>query len=272
MGLSLNGAGLYGVAGAASGGAATIAVAGVVGDSSTVDGVTGICGGESLRRFPGTRLQYRRGRGVRQEQCDRQLRDCRRRHRWRLGAGRRDTAGLTYGVFGRSNSNAGIGVYGGTQAELSSSVGGVKGVSFGLDGNGVVGEADNGTNAWGVYGTSTDGLGVYGESMTNDAVVGKGVAVGKSGVYGNTNNAEGLGVSRDGTSPQGSTPTAHSPPAAPASSAPRPLPPAWPMGCAARRALPATPATSSGAASSPTTWASMSPSPRSHCRLRGART
>src|SRR6266568_4691905 len=73
------------------------------------------------------------------------------------------------------------GIFGSTDA--GAFAGGVHGFSTGLNGKGVIGEANNGTLAYGVWGQSTDGRGVYGS--TNNG----------TGVYGfNANDTSGFGV------------------------------------------------------------------------------
>jgi Chaperone of endosialidase len=116
------------------------------------------------------------------------------------------------GVLGSSPSVNGV--LGRTAAGSGPSAG-VYGLSTGLNGNGVAGQADNGTDAWGVWGGSvggvgvsavtTTGIGVLATSDSGDAVKatsnsydgidGATSGAGKSGVYGHTDNAEGFGVS-----------------------------------------------------------------------------
>jgi hypothetical protein len=71
------------------------------------------------------------------------------------------------------------------------------------DGTAVQGNADTGTNAWGVYGESQPGIGVFGQSTTGTAVAGQ-VTAG-SGVYGgnfmvmNGTSGKAIGASVNGT-------------------------------------------------------------------------
>ena len=108
---------------------------------------------------------------------------------------------LGTGVLG--NSTSGFGVLGRSSAANTSTISGVFGQSTGSGGIGVIGEANSGGNAFGVYGTSTNGYGVVGNSTSGPAVTGisttnRGV-VGQSisfdGVYGLTNSSTGAGVS-----------------------------------------------------------------------------
>lgn len=70
------------------------------------------------------------------------------------------------GVYGAANINGGDGVFGsstfgtGVKGQTSSGSDGVNGQSFGFGGNGVVGIANNGSSAYGVWGRSTSGYGV----------------------------------------------------------------------------------------------------------------
>ena len=89
-----------------------------------------------------------------------------------------------------STSNSGTGVLGETDG--GTTVAGVQGVSLGLDGKGVWGEANNGT-AIGVYGTttstsSTGGYGVYGTSTIGTGVYG--TSFNGTGVFGSSNSGK----------------------------------------------------------------------------------
>ncbi len=67
------------------------------------------------------------------------------------------------------------------------------GFSTGLNGKGVIGEANNGTLAYGVWGQSTDGRGVYGSTNNGFGVYGS--SSGGPGVYGfNSSETSGFGV------------------------------------------------------------------------------
>jgi hypothetical protein len=118
------------------------------------------------------------------------------------------------GVWGTSSSGVGVGaqsttgngVYGTTAAGASNNAG-VVGESTGTDGNGVLGFADTGTNAWGVWGQSGPGVGVSGQSASGyggyfTSTVGTGVrgAGGMNGVQGNSTSSGASGVYGENTS------------------------------------------------------------------------
>ncbi len=105
------------------------------------------------------------------------------------------------GARGHGTTN-GIQGYQGTSCCVSSTTGGVYGYSYNTGGNGVVGEANTGGGAFGVWGRSTTGTGVvgsggtsgngvYGLSDTLNGVYGKTYAAAASGVYGE-NTTSGL--------------------------------------------------------------------------------
>ena len=127
--------------------------------------------------------------------------------------------GGTYGVFGKSSSNAGTGVWGWADAATGVTYG-VSGLSSSQSGHGIHGEASHGTGPTkGVSGESgsTNGIGVYGEATASsgptrgvmgrsDSTDGRGVygyagdATGEnSGVYGQTGSADGYGVYGENT-------------------------------------------------------------------------
>lgn len=75
-----------------------------------------------------------------------------------IGAGAPNTSpGRPSGVFGQGGAEA-DGVHGIGQGRGGA---GARGVNFSIDGNGVVGEAHNGTNAYGVWGSSRSGYAGY---------------------------------------------------------------------------------------------------------------
>ncbi len=83
------------------------------------------------------------------------------------------------------------GIFGSTDA--GAFAGAVHGFSTGLNGKGVIGEANNGTLAYGVWGQSTDGRGVYGSTNNGFGVYGS--SSGGPGVYGfNSSETSGFGV------------------------------------------------------------------------------
>jgi len=96
------------------------------------------------------------------------------------------------GVFSTASGTAVSGIATGSGAVT---VAGVYGLSSRLDGNGVIGEANNGTNAYGVWGSSTNGIGVYGSSDTGRGVSGENTNItrmgDKPGVYGKGNAEDG---------------------------------------------------------------------------------
>ncbi|MFL5731693.1 MAG: hypothetical protein ACJ78Q_00715 [Chloroflexia bacterium] len=104
-----------------------------------------------------------------------------------------------------SNSN-GHGVYGTTSSSNTADAG-LYGLSLTNNGNGVIGVADTGSQAWAMYGHSTNGFGVrgvsstgfgvYGETAGNSsvaAVYGKGTGLASVGVSGLASNNPGTGV------------------------------------------------------------------------------
>jgi len=104
----------------------------------------------------------------------------------------------TFGVHGRSDSNAGRGVYGESTAATGSAFG-VHGRSLSIDGRGVYGEAmaTSGTTS-GVHGqsASTTGQGVYGKATAtsgfNYGVYGQSESLSGKGVYGVASAATGF--------------------------------------------------------------------------------
>ncbi|OYT68566.1 MAG: hypothetical protein CFK48_11160 [Armatimonadetes bacterium CP1_7O] len=97
------------------------------------------------------------------------------------------TSGLTYGVYGQSDSTDGTGVYGLATATSGDTVG-VFGASYGTSGTGVVGWA---------YATSGYTIGVYGRSDSTDGTGVFGIATASgvtSGVYGRSYSTSGYGV------------------------------------------------------------------------------
>jgi len=78
-----------------------------------------------------------------------------------------NTVGSGYGVLGRNQANGSSGFIGGTVNGFAT---GVYGSSTASDGTGVYGVADNGANAWAVYGTSTSGY--AGRFIGNVAIFG----------------------------------------------------------------------------------------------------
>ncbi len=88
------------------------------------------------------------------------------------------------GVYGRSSGEEGYGVYG-TTSSGSGNCAGVYGETYSKDGCGVKGYADDGDNAYGVYGQAVaGGTGVYGTATGN----------GTCGVHGESNSYDGCGV------------------------------------------------------------------------------
>jgi hypothetical protein len=67
---------------------------------------------------------------------------------------------------------------------------GLQGINEGRDGNGVIGVADRGRKAYGVWGTSAGGVGTSGTSETGTGVAG----FGKIGTFGRSQAADGTGV------------------------------------------------------------------------------
>ncbi|MEJ5385761.1 MAG: hypothetical protein WHS44_12885, partial [Fimbriimonadales bacterium] len=135
------------------------------------------------------------------------------------------TSGVTYGVYGRSNSISGRGVFG-EAAAVSGSTYGVYGVSDSASGTGVFGWAtatsgftygvngrSNSTSGWGVYGeaTATNGVtyGVYGASVSPSGTGVYGWATATSGstygVYGVSDSTDGTGVFGYTTATSGGT-------------------------------------------------------------------
>jgi len=131
----------------------------------------------------------------------------------------RAPTGINYGVYGRSDSTsddaagvvgeagAGVGATYGGRFQSFSPIGtgvygngadGVSGESNAMNGNGVVGECNNGAFAYGVLGTTNTGYGVYGvsQSTSGRGVVGVGNAdTGATyGVYGLSYSPSGRGV------------------------------------------------------------------------------
>ena len=93
------------------------------------------------------------------------------------------------GVRGEGSTSS-DGVYGTTSG--SNLYAGVEGLSTGTNGKGVMGRADSGALAAGVYGSSANGFGVYG-SGPNTYGVG-GFSTSGTGVYGQTSSASDYGV------------------------------------------------------------------------------
>lgn len=124
-----------------------------------------------------------------------------------------NTTGLAYGLFGRTDSSSGLGVYGYASASTGTN-NGVAGISDSASGRGVFGQASSttGTNM-GVYGisNSTAGRGVFGQATATEGVnygvqgsssstAGRGVyglasanSGANVGVYGATNSTDGYG-------------------------------------------------------------------------------
>jgi hypothetical protein len=109
------------------------------------------------------------------------------------------------GVFGespfvgvRGRSVDGVGVMGETGAAHTATDSAVYGLSTGIGGIGVIGEANLG-NAWGVYGKSTEGIGVVGTTVaahtfTKSAVYGLSTGDGGIGIIGEANAGNAWGV------------------------------------------------------------------------------
>jgi hypothetical protein len=78
----------------------------------------------------------------------------------------------------------------------SGTIDGVSGVCTGANGNGLRGEANVGTSAFGVWGVSTTGLGVVGDGVTG--VRGMSTPADGRGVWGSSNGTNGIGVLGEG--------------------------------------------------------------------------
>ncbi len=110
-----------------------------------------------------------------------------------------NSIGLNYGVYGRSNSTSGYGVWG-TSAG-GAGVYGESTIGYGVSGNSI--------SNTGVYGNSGSGVGVVGTSFSGYGVYGQTAGVSgqsplSAGVWGNTNSGVGLyGTSSTGTGVEG---------------------------------------------------------------------
>jgi hypothetical protein len=93
------------------------------------------------------------------------------------------TTGVSYGVRGSTASSSGVGVAGIASAGSGSTTGvsgssaspggrGVQGQNSAAGGTGVLGVANNGSDAKGVWGRSASGYGVYGETTASGLVAG----------------------------------------------------------------------------------------------------
>ncbi len=109
------------------------------------------------------------------------------------------TTGTTYGVWGRSASTSGTGVYGEASASTGPSTG-VIGISYSTEGTGVFGAASaTSGSATGVYGrsTSTSGRGVWGLASASTGP--------STGVIGTSYSTEGTGVFGAASATSGTT-------------------------------------------------------------------
>jgi hypothetical protein len=111
-----------------------------------------------------------------------------------------------YGVFGDSNYR---GVYGLSRAGGSGSVG-TYGLSIAASGNGVLGVANNGSAAYGVWGTSTTGSGVVGSTSSSTGFgvfglssSGGGASIGSFGQSTATNGNGVKGIANNGAAAYG---------------------------------------------------------------------
>ncbi len=108
------------------------------------------------------------------------------------------SSGVTYGVYGKTNSSSGHGVYG-TSPSTNHVYAGVTGVNTGGGaGSGVYGYSVGG---YGVRGLATSGTGIYGEAGSGTGVYGKATSAGSNGVYGYS--ASGHGVHGKADPPDG---------------------------------------------------------------------
>jgi hypothetical protein len=117
------------------------------------------------------------------------------------GAGVYGYSGEGYGISG--NSFTGTGVYGTTEAFFGGGYGvygfvntgttnaGVYGKSIAMNGSGVLGQADSGANASGVWGKAAQGRGVVGQSSSGTGVYGFSTI---NGIVGEASGSNGNGV------------------------------------------------------------------------------
>ncbi|RME81747.1 MAG: hypothetical protein D6775_12790 [Caldilineae bacterium] len=127
-----------------------------------------------------------------------------------------ENTGTTYGVYGRSNSDGGYGVFGqganNGEGVRGESLAGKGVVGFSETGFGVQGKTSSGVGVYGIQGSSTStpplaGAGVWGESAEHPGVWGSSInAAGVAGVTTHDVGAAGLASGNDGVGVKGIAP------------------------------------------------------------------